>query len=201
MAKMSPEWWRERYRNRTPEQRAEHIRECSERRRVNMATDAKYAARTREGATDRARAKRRDPNFLEKERDYMRERRARMPELAEMERQRYKARRRADIVKYLIKGAQSRSVKRGHDFDLTLEWARQRWTGKCELTGIVFVMSQGCIGSRSPSLDKIDPAKGYTQGNCRFILASVNSFKGAWTDEEMIFIATALVARRASSPI
>lgn len=192
---MSREWWRERYRNRTPEQRAEHIRKCSERRAKNRVTDPAYAERERTYGRQKQREKRKDPKVLQAQRDFMRRRRADNPEMAEKARQWAANARRADIVKYLIKGAKSRSVKFGHEFDLTIEWARQRWTGKCELTGIEFVISSGCIGFLSPSLDKIEPAKGYTQANCRFILACLNSFKGAATDADMMLVARALVAK------
>lgn len=95
--------------------------------------------------------------------------------------------------------AQSRAKREGLDFDLTREWAESRWTGSCELTGIEFVKGGGTgrrsAGPFSPSLDKIDPAKGYVQDNCRFILWAINRFKGRDEDAVMFQIAKAISER------
>ncbi len=107
-----------------------------------------------------------------------------------------KARRQADIVFFLLRGAKSRAVKYGRDYDLTLDWARARWTGKCELTVIEFDWSRGTIHALSPSLDRIDSSIGYTQENCRFILQAINAFKGAESDEMMFTIARAMLERK-----
>ncbi len=85
---------------------------------------------------------------------------------------------------------------------LTKEWARTNYTGVCVLTGLSFVVGNGDVVRRqgghpySPSIDKIDPAKGYTPDNCRFILWVVNKFKDTMSDDEMFVVAGALVARR-----
>jgi hypothetical protein len=47
----------------------------------------------------------------------------------------------------------------------------------------------------SPSIDRINPLKGYTQDNSRWVLTAVNSFKGEMSDAEMLTIARALVDR------
>jgi hypothetical protein len=100
----------------------------------------------------------------------------------------------------IIKGAQWRARKKGLDHDLTVEWARSKWTGKCELTGIDFHIEYGSSGKggkpRSPSLDRVDNTKGYTQGNCRFILQAVNMLKGTGTEDEMDEIVDALYRNR-----
>jgi len=78
-------------------------------------------------------------------------------------------------------------------FELTDSWAEARWTGRCELTDILFVTGKGHGWFFSPSLDRIDPTKGYTPGNARFILWCVNAFKGQGDDEDIRFVARALL--------
>lgn len=96
----------------------------------------------------------------------------------------------------LVNGAKGRSKAAGLEFDLTHGWGESRWTGRCELTNIPFVLGKKghSGGLYSPSIDRITPKIGYTQSNCRFILCSINCFKGAGTDQEIMLIAAALAA-------
>jgi len=93
----------------------------------------------------------------------------------------------------LLAKAKLRCKKSGHEFSLNSEWALARWTGKCELTGIEFDRRKGVTTMRSPSLDRINSALGYVEGNCRFILWGLNRFKGADSDADMRDIARALL--------
>ena len=99
--------------------------------------------------------------------------------------------------KYLVASRRRDAVQKNLPFDLTDEWAAARWTGKCEITGIAF----GLNGKRgpfpfSPSVDRIDAAKGYTQDNCRFVLWGCNAIKGVGTDADMYEIAQAIVSSK-----
>lgn len=100
--------------------------------------------------------------------------------------------------KPLLLSAKYRSVKLKIDFDLDEAWMESRWTGYCELTKLPFSSPEKRRGyknkSFSPSIDKIDPAKGYTKNNCRLILFAVNCFKRDDSDVEMYAIAEALIA-------
>ena len=59
-------------------------------------------------------------------------------------------------------------------FDLTIEWALERWTGRCEITGLPFeVRKVGGPNPFSPSIDRIIADKGSTQDNCRFVLFGI----------------------------
>jgi len=94
--------------------------------------------------------------------------------------------------------AKKRASDKGLAFDLTIEWARDRWNGRCELTDLPFALEPTGIGGPkqfSPTIDRIVPALGYTKDNCRFILQAVNSLKSNGTDESMLIIALALVRR------
>jgi len=138
-----------------------------------------------------------DPAYVEgrrtKGREYMRTLRRNSPARKEYERRWAKETREKDIVKALWKSARSRAKEKGVAFDVSVEYLRSIWTGRCKLTGLPFQIGKGRQCLYSASLDKIDPVRGYVEGNCRFILASVNWFKGAGTDSEMLSIARALL--------
>ena len=97
--------------------------------------------------------------------------------------------------------AGDRARKKNLEYNLTADWAKQTYIGVCELTAIPFHTRLqergGKPGGRpySPSIDRINPLKGYTQDNCRWVLFAVNSFKGTMTDQEMLTIARALITR------
>ncbi len=95
----------------------------------------------------------------------------------------------------MLNATRTRAKTRGLEFDLTPEWAKARWTGKCELSGIPFNLF---VTRNEPktfccTIDRIKPRGGYTQDNCRFILWSINAFKGVESDEEMMRIVNAMV--------
>lgn len=137
-----------------------------------------------------------DPAFAERHRvrnrEYMRALRQ-TDERKKYDRERVVVARQQDPLPFLYRAARFRAKKKSQPFDLTIEWARRRWTGRCELTGIPFETSTGAAGPRSPSIDKIIPSIGYTMENCRFVLSAVNSLKGNGSDAEMLFVARRLV--------
>lgn len=76
------------------------------------------------------------------------------------------------------------------DFDLDLEWVLSRIKNKCEVTGLKFVLytvGQG-YGTRhalAPSVDRIDPRKGYTKDNCRVVIWWFNCAKQRYSDIDL----------------
>ena len=95
--------------------------------------------------------------------------------------------------KSMLHNARRRSLQKGLDFDLTHQWAETTWTGRCDITGIPFVVGTKTHTTFSPSLDRIDPKLGYTESNCRFILFGINAMKHADTDEDVYRICCAVV--------
>jgi hypothetical protein len=93
--------------------------------------------------------------------------------------------------------ARIRATKKGLSYDLTKDWAFSTWTGFCSLTGIQFAARSTSITAYSPSIDRIDNAKGYTKANCRWILYGVNALKNTGTDEDVLRIARAITERSA----
>jgi len=86
----------------------------------------------------------------------------------------------------------SNARKRGILFTLTPEWVERKYKAGCAVTGIAFRMGEGILGPFSPSIDRINPDKGYTPRNCRMVLYGVNALKGTGTDEDMKTIAQAI---------
>ncbi|CAB4164257.1 hypothetical protein UFOVP826_16 [uncultured Caudovirales phage] len=91
----------------------------------------------------------------------------------------------------MIKEAKKRAKKKSLPCSINQEWAKLRWTGYCELTGVEFVKSSYRQGTNpfSATIDRIEPQKGYTPDNCRFIANCVNAFKSTMTDRQMLSMA------------
>jgi hypothetical protein len=101
----------------------------------------------------------------------------------------------------LLNGAKYRAKKQNIEFSLTRKWAEDRWNGHCELTGIKFQTGErGVQGARmySPSIDRINPNKGYTENNCRFVLYPINGLKFTGSDQQMYKFAEHLIKSRRS---
>ena len=94
----------------------------------------------------------------------------------------------------------SKNVK----YDLDIKWYVNELKKGCALTGIEFDMSHinktnkkcGASNPYQPSIDRINPEKGYIKINCRLILLSLNLFKLNFTDEHMYKISEKLLEFR-----
>lgn len=67
--------------------------------------------------------------------------------------------------------------------------------GVCELSGIVIErVAPGDYRTHpfAPSLDRIQPSKGYTKENVRLVCFAVNRARSDWGDEVLLKIARAL---------
>lgn len=66
--------------------------------------------------------------------------------------------------------------KNNIDFNLTEEYLKTIWTETCPVFKVKFVMFSKA-DDNSPSLDRVDPLKGYVEGNVCFISARANRIK------------------------
>lgn len=98
-------------------------------------------------------------------------------------------------AKTLLSSARRRSSL--GEFDLDEEWFIEKLkNGVCEITGIPFDFSKPTGTSKnpySPSIDRIDPSKGYCKRNCRVVLWQVNLALGEMLDKDVLHILEKLV--------
>lgn len=104
--------------------------------------------------------------------------------------------------KILIRHAKSRATIKGRTFDLdshAQEIQAVINAGVCQATGLPFDLTATAAWN-SPSLDRIDPSKGYTMENVRVVLYCVNVMSNLWGEGKIVEIANAIMqARQASS--
>lgn len=83
----------------------------------------------------------------------------------------------------------ARAKREGIPFDLTLD--EMEWPSSCSVLGIplVYDLGRGKTMDDSPSIDRIDPNKGYTKDNIRIISNKANTMKSNATKEELITFA------------
>lgn len=75
--------------------------------------------------------------------------------------------------------------------------------GRCELTGMSFDFGKAPNGwkynPQSPSIDRINSARGYTMDNCRVILTSLNNALSQYGDKYFEEVAIAYLKARGLS--
>ncbi len=88
----------------------------------------------------------------------------------------------------LIRSARNRAKRKGFKFNLNVDWVERKIVeGVCQITGVEFDLkpSKGTQHNYfAPSIDKIDPKKGYVMSNCQVVLWGVNSAKGEMNMKE-----------------
>ncbi len=152
----------------TVERKREYAREYAKRRLEILGAEVIYAKQA---------------EWREKNRPYLQEK--------------SRKRRRAKRAMCLVAAACIRARKKGIVFtlDATDIAALQAVidVGRCELSGAFFTLD-GPRMATSPSLDRIEPDKGYVRGNVRIICHALNAALGDWGEAELRRIVTAWVA-------
>jgi hypothetical protein len=125
--------------------------------------------------------------------------RARRLQYPEIDRE-YEAKyRRRYVWRTMLQHAKKRAEKFGWEYDLDdhVELVKARVKPMvCEMTGASLVSSVG-VGSQgkrfwnTPSLDRIDPAKGYTYENIRIVCWAMNCAMGTWGESVLRELVTA----------
>lgn len=89
--------------------------------------------------------------------------------------------------------AKRRAQVDGLEFSLTKEWIAAAVTsGVCQVTGLPFVYENG-RSPWAPSLDKTDPAGGYTPENVKVVVWMYNTCKWTFTHEDIVTFARAIL--------
>jgi hypothetical protein len=94
-------------------------------------------------------------------------------------------------------------AKKRAEVTITLDWLADKIsTGVCEVTGLPFDLTghgypPNCF---APSIDRVDPAKGYTPENVKVVVWVYNRAKGPNTHEDVVYFCKALVAYNDNQP-
>lgn len=103
-------------------------------------------------------------------------------------------------AKYVCKDAKKRAVKKNVPFDVTAKYIVSIMTDECPVFGTTFQwVGNGGILPTSPSLDRIDPSKGYVEGNLVIISSKANSIKSAYKSKDLYKVAQWLEQIEATS--
>jgi len=97
----------------------------------------------------------------------------------------------------LLSSAKDRAERKNLEFNLSVDKIIATIKkGYCELTGLKFNMNKTTnthINPYSPSIDRKDSSKGYTDDNVRVVLSAVNSALGQYDDKTILPILKAMV--------
>ncbi|MBS7457681.1 hypothetical protein [Coralloluteibacterium stylophorae] len=93
------------------------------------------------------------------------------------------------VSRRLVRQTKYRARKRGIEFDLTHEDVPI--PACCPVLGIPLYRAIGAKaqGPNSPSLDRIDPNRGYVRGNVLVVSSKANSIKNNATPRELLQVA------------
>lgn len=93
-------------------------------------------------------------------------------------------------VQYAIGRAKRRAKKKNLPFNLTTEHIHSIITDECVVFGNTFAFAGNVTCSdNSPSIDRIDPKKGYVIGNVVIISLKANNIKNAYTSDDLMKVA------------
>lgn len=90
----------------------------------------------------------------------------------------------------MLASARRRARKCGAEFSITAELVEGLLqSGRCAISGIPLDLEPpenlepGPRNPIAPSLDRIDPDRGYVPGNVRIVCVAINSAMGCWGEE------------------
>ena len=98
-----------------------------------------------------------------------------------------------NIVRRLLISARDRAKQKGIEFSITEEDVPLPKT--CPILGTPLHRERGAWRESSPSIDKIDPGKGYVPGNVWIISMMANGMKSNATPEQMLAFARWAIAK------
>lgn len=100
----------------------------------------------------------------------------------------------------LLNNGRQRAKQKFLDFDLDFAWLLEKIKkGICEVTGIPFDLQEttgsGKNRAFTPSLDRINPNKGYTKDNVQVVCWIYNAAKGVNSHADVLKMASSLVPK------
>jgi hypothetical protein len=103
-----------------------------------------------------------------------------------------------DFTREVLARVKNRSCKKGVPFSLTVDdikglMEEQKW--RCAVSGIRFMVGKGADSPFQPSLDRIEPSKGYVPGNVRIVCYIVNLAMNKWGEDPLRLLARTMANR------
>lgn len=97
----------------------------------------------------------------------------------------------------MVKSARKRAIAKNLPFDIDTEYIRSITPSHCPVFGtkLEWSIRRGDAGHslpNSPSLDRIDPSKGYVKGNVWIISHKANTIKSNASHEELKLVTKAV---------
>lgn len=99
----------------------------------------------------------------------------------------YKEYRKANVDAFILSQIKARAKKKGLDFSLELKDIQG--VAHCPVFGYRLKRGEGKAVPTSPSVDRIDPSKGYTKDNIQILSQRANAMKQDASPEELILFA------------
>lgn len=88
-------------------------------------------------------------------------------------------------LKAVLRSIRQRAKRRGLECSIT--WQDLEVPERCPILGTPLVLGQGLGAKDGPSVDRIDPSKGYVVGNVRVISNWANLLRGDCTDPDVFY--------------
>ena len=103
----------------------------------------------------------------------------------------------SSIARLLFGAASRRSAEYRIPFALTIEWVRSKIeAGACAATGHRFLLEPG--SPWRPSIDRLDPSRGYVPDNCQVVCCIYNFAKHDYQHSDVLELARCLVGKEGS---
>lgn len=99
----------------------------------------------------------------------------------------------------LFFAARQRANKKNLEFDLDLDWVYDNITKFCPMTNLPFQLYNNGNNyanrhALTPSIDRIDPRKGYVKDNCRIVIWWYNVAKQQYSDLDIWHLCNMVVS-------
>lgn len=108
--------------------------------------------------------------------------------------------RKLDWVQRTLWKAKQRAKRKNVPFALTQDYVMSIMTDHCPIFGEEFVLFGSKVGAdMTPNIDRIDPAKGYVEGNIAIISSKANRIKSAYKSKDLYKVAQWLEQIEATS--
>ena len=103
--------------------------------------------------------------------------------------------------RYAIREVRRRSESKNLKCTITADWLNEKFEPMiCEATGLRLIWDGPAKGNPwAPSVDRIDPSKGYTEDNTQITCWAYNWAKGNWSHDVLSIVAHAIVEKEKSN--